>query len=416
MKSKYCWDFSIYEDSYSSLLRYSCPDGMNEENREAWRRYICTKISELMKNETMQTVEFQKIVQQIKEEKSQRERYDAIREKQRIKAAAERKRRSSMERPKITYIPKGLTVDYVEEYGRLIKQEVEFTPTCQDDFLYQRRFLERWYKKSVPQLIAMGRPDAAYGVSVALCKAIPQFVFRDDIKAMLNTQKTQMRKLVLGAFEGLVESVKAWNNEGERRKVCDLLASEAKQYEDWRGMVKTLMAMIPSTPFVGEQVAVSREMNDTEAYQAHQRALEEKRRMEAEKESRSLIPLNEDYETRIFNSRNIGWNCDKIWHLMLDEGKKITQMTEEGRFQEAALRFMQLTKSMCRHFVADEHYNYFDDMYSPEYAIDDLIDLFTRHDQMKRLPKETKEYLHQAWKEIEESECCQDYGIPRRGF
>ena len=24
-----------------------------------------------------------------------------------------------MERPKITYIPKGLTVDYTEEYGRL---------------------------------------------------------------------------------------------------------------------------------------------------------------------------------------------------------------------------------------------------------------------------------------------------------
>ena len=41
--------------------------------------------------------------------------------------------------------------------------------------------IERWYKKSVLQLIAMGRPDAAYGVSMALCKAIPQFVFREDI-------------------------------------------------------------------------------------------------------------------------------------------------------------------------------------------------------------------------------------------
>lgn len=56
---------------------------------------------------------------------------------------------------------------------------VEFTPTCQEDFLYQRRLIERWHKKSVPQLIAMGRPDAAYGVSMALCKAIPQFV-QDD--------------------------------------------------------------------------------------------------------------------------------------------------------------------------------------------------------------------------------------------
>ena len=37
---------------------------------------------------------------------------------------------------------------------------------------------------------------------------------------------------------------------------------------------------------------------------------------------------------------------------------------------------MQMTKLMCRHFVEDEHDNYFNDMYSSEYAIDDLIDLF----------------------------------------
>ena len=44
---------------------------------------------------------------------------------------------------------------------------------------------------------------------MALCKAIPQFVFREDIKTMLDTQKPQLRKLIVGAFEGLVESVKA---------------------------------------------------------------------------------------------------------------------------------------------------------------------------------------------------------------
>ena len=77
----------------------------------------------------------------------------------------------------------------------------------------------------MPQLIAMGRPDAAYGVRMALCKAIPQFVFREDIKTMLDTQRPQLRKLIIGAFEGLVESVKAWNNETERRKVCDFLST-----------------------------------------------------------------------------------------------------------------------------------------------------------------------------------------------
>lgn len=220
---KYLIDFRIYEQTWSDSYGWTCPDCVNEDNVEAWRCYVSSKISELMTDETMQEPEFQKILEQEKEDKRRREEYDRREKELRIKHAEERRRRSSMERPKITYIPKGLTVDYTEEYGRLWKQEVEFTPTCQEDFLYQRRLIERWYKKSVPQLIAMGRPDAAYGVSMALCKAIPQFVFREDIKTMLDTQRPQLRKLIIGAFEGLVESVKAWNNETERRKVCDFL-------------------------------------------------------------------------------------------------------------------------------------------------------------------------------------------------
>ena len=391
----------------------SC-DYVTDENREAWQRFVENKIRELMKPETMDLPEFKEYLAIVQEEKRKREEYDRKEKELRIKHAEDRRRRSSMERPKITYIPKGVTVDYTEEYGRLLKQEVEFTPTCQEDFLYQRRLIERWYKKSVPQLIAMGRPDAAYGVSMALCKAIPQFVFREDIKTMLDTQKPQLRKLVVGAFEGLVESVKAWNNESERRKVCDFLHTEAIRYKGWRGMTQTLIAMVPSATFKGEPMAVTREMNEVEVYQERLRKLEEKRHMEAEKEARSLIPLNPDYEMRIFNSRNIGWDCDQIWHLMLEENKRIERLAEQGDYQEAALRFMQMTKSMCRHFVEDEHYNYFDDMYSPEYAIDDLIDLFAGLDKAGKLPVETKEYLEKAWQEIKETECYQDYGLPRK--
>lgn len=28
-------------------------------------------------------------------------------------------------------------------------------------------------------------------------------------------------------------------------------------------------------------------------------------------QARSVIPLNEKYETRIFNRRNISWNCER---------------------------------------------------------------------------------------------------------
>ena len=416
MRKKYLIDFRIYEQTWRDSYGWTCPDCVVEDNVEVWRRYVSAKISELITDETMQEPEFQKILEQVKEEKRRREEYDRREKELRIKHADERRRRSSMERPKITYIPKGLTVDYTEEYGRLLKQEVEFTPTCQEDFLYQRRLIERWYKKSVPQLIAMGRPDAAYGVSMALCKAIPQFVFREDIKTMLDTQRPQLRKLIIGAFEGLVESVKAWNNETERRKVCDFLSMEAKRYKAWRGMTQTLIALMPSAAFVGEPMVVTREMSETEVYQERLRKQEEKRRMEAEKEARSIIPLNPDYETRIFNRRNISWDCDQIWHLMLEENKRIERIAEQGDYQEAALRFMQMTKSMCRHFVEDEHYNYFDDMYSPEYAIDDLIDLFAGLDKAGKLPVETKEYLEKAWQEIKETECYQDYGLPRKGL
>ena len=415
MKSEYYWTFRIETSRFGGVLGPSC-DYVTDENREAWQRFVENKIRELMKPETMDLPEFKEYLAIVQEEKRKREEYDRKEKELRIKHAEDRRRRSSMERPKITYIPKGLTVDYTEEYGRLLKQEVEFTPTCQEDFLYQRRLIERWYKKSVPQLIAMGRPDAAYGVSMALCKAIPQFVFREDIKTMLDTQRPQLRKLVVGAFEGLVESVKAWNNESERRKVCDFLHTEAKRYKEWRGMTQILIAMAPSAAFEGEPKAVIREMNETEVYKERLRKQEEKQRIEAEKEARSLIPLNPDYEMRIFNSRNIGWDCDQIWHLMLEENKRIERLTEQGDYQEAALRFMQMTKSMCRHFVEDEHYNYFDDMYSPEYAIDDLINLFVGLDKDGKLPIDTKEYLDKAWLEIKETACYQDYGLPRRGF
>ena len=415
MKTKYYWTFRIETSRFGGVLGPSC-DYVTDENREAWQRFVENKIRELMKPETMDLPEFKEYMAKVQEEKRKREEYNRREKELRIKHADERRRRSSMERPKITYIPKGLTVDYTEEYGRLLRQEVEFTPTYQEDFLYQRRLIERWYKKSVPQLIAMGRPDAAYGVSMALCKAIPQFVFREDIKTMLDTQKPQLRKLVVGAFEGLVESVKAWNNETERRKVCDFLHTEAIRYKGWRGMTQTLIAMVPSATFKGEPMAVTREMNEAEVYQERLRKLEEKRHMEAEKEARSLIPLNPDYEMRIFNSRNIGWDCDQIWHLMLEENKRIERLAEQGDYQEAALRFMQMTKSMCRHFVEDEHYNYFDDMYSPEYAIDDLIDLFVGLDKDGKLPIETKEYLGKAWLEIKDTECFQNYGLPRKGI
>ena len=55
-------------------------------------------------------------------------------------------------------------------------------------------------------------------------------------------------------------------------------------------------------------------------------------------------------------------------------------------------------------------------MYSPEYAVSDMMEVFERLAKEGKLPKEVNEYLHEAWKEIEEMESSVGYGIPRKGL
>lgn len=171
--------------------------------------------------------------------------------------------------------------------------------------------------------------------------------------------------------------------------------------------------MMPSEPLVGEPVAVVREKSEEDLLLERKLKREEQQKLEAEKEAQSVIPLNEDYETRIFASSIVDWDCRMISHLMHHENERIKALANRGEYQEAALRFMQLAKSMCRHFISDEHYCYFDDLYSPEYAIDYLVDFFNELANEGKLPDETKEYLKKAWQEIMETECHQSYGMLR---
>ena len=411
MKSEYYWTFRIESSRYYGEKDSDSLGFITEENKETWLRFIQNKINELMKPETMDSQEFKECLMYVEEEKRKREEYSRREKELRIKHAEERQRRSSIEKPKIAYIPKGLTVDYEKEYGRLIRQEVTFVPTVEDDFLYQLRFLERWYKKSVPQLIELKRPDAAYAVAVELCRQLPDFVFRRDIEGYLKPKKPRLRKLIEGAFSALVDSVKAWNNEEKRRWVNDFIFKQTRYYHDYRGLQKVMLQMMPSESLVGEPVAVVREKSEEDLLLERKLKGEEQQRLEAEKEARSVIPLNEDYETRIFASSNVGWDCDLISYLMHEENERIKALANRGEYQEAALRFMQMAKSMCRHFISDEHYCYFDDLYSPEYAIDDLVDFFNELEKEGKLPEDTKEFLKKAWQEIMETECHQSYGM-----
>ena len=95
-----------------------------------------------MTAEVMNTPEFRDVELQIREEKLLRIKWDEKR-----KRSMEKQRyRAKMERPRINYIPKGLSVDYEEEYSKYLIQEVSFEPRDNDDFtagwVYQETDME----------------------------------------------------------------------------------------------------------------------------------------------------------------------------------------------------------------------------------------------------------------------------------
>ena len=411
-KKRYSIIFYLSENTWS-MNGIPCPDCVDESNYQAWSRYLSKQIDKLLCAETMQAAEFQEELEKIR-----RDREERIAHQKRLDEASEvRRRRSCMARPKIDYIPKGLTVDLEEAYAEYFKQEVEFRPENKEDFLYMLRLLERWEKKSVPAVLAKGRPDAAYAIAMGLCEHLALLIYREDIRDYLNDYKLRIGKLIYANFAALAESVRAWNHEEKRKVVAVYIGRSMERFDGYGRMRNRLSALIPMEPLKGDPVAVVREMSVAEeraAREAEQRRLTaERQRHEAEKEARSLIPLNREYEEKVFNSRNVDWDCYSIWQLMLEENKNIETLLAAGEYQTGALRFLQLTKSMCRHFVMDRHWECFDDMYSPEYAIEDLVETFEKLAKEGRLPEEVKRYIHEAWKEIEETECCTDYGMPR---
>ena len=382
-----------------------------KEDEQVWAEYLTKKIGELLTPDAVDTPEFKAAMEKVRKDRERALNYELRREKER----EDYHRRKVMARPKITFIPKGLTVDYEKEYAVFFDQEVTYCPIDKDDFLYQVRLMNRWQDKSVPQIIEMGRPDAAYAIAIELCRHIPLFLNRDDQQEYIQENKPRIKKMIVGSFSALASSVKAWNNEEKRLYVNNFIFEQSKQYADFRGLQKTLIQMMISDPFIGEPVQVTREMSDEEAYKARQeqrrKEFEERVRMVEEREAKSLIPLNQNYESMIFNRRNVTREFMVIDIQVGSECDRIRALADKGDFMTAATCFLQLTKSMCKHFIEDEHYNYFDDLYAPEYTIQSLVDYFNQLITQGKLPEDVKEYLHKGWTEIKSYEACTDYGL-----
>lgn len=93
---------------------------------------------------------------------------------------------------------------------------------------------------------------------------------------------------------------------------------------------------------------------------------------------------------------------------MRKETALIKEAINAGVYLQAVTMYLQLLKSMCIHFVKDEHYCYFDDLYSPEYVLQEIFEKL----QMQELDFETAMLLKEGHDEILQTECYKDYGCP----
>lgn len=113
----------------------------------------------------------------------------------------------------------------------------------------------------------------------------------------------------------------------------------------------------------------------------------------------SLFPPNNILEKEIFTPRNLGPDCDIIGGLLY-------------RFGDMFILSLQMLDSLTTHFIADEHWCWFDDFYSPDYTVSRIWDAFVPHIRSGALAGEPLAELESGLKQIEQSEAYQNYWIP----
>ena len=84
---------------------------LTSESEAVWREYLTKKIWDLITPEAMETPEYKAAEEKIQKKREEQERF--VRQMQRMRQHTETRR--SLSRPKINYIPQGLTIDLEKE-------------------------------------------------------------------------------------------------------------------------------------------------------------------------------------------------------------------------------------------------------------------------------------------------------------
>ena len=124
-----------------------------------------------------------------------------------------------------------------------------------------------------------------------------------------------------------------------------------------------------------------------------------------------VTPLKEEIE-KVFNPCNIDMDCSTIDDLLTPYKRQVKTLLDKGETDEAITIFLEILESLSYHFVKDEHYTYFDDMYCPDYTCNDMMRYFIEKINNGTIPDQAKQRLSAEIDKISKMEAYQGYGSP----
>lgn len=124
-----------------------------------------------------------------------------------------------------------------------------------------------------------------------------------------------------------------------------------------------------------------------------------------------LTPLKTEIEA-IFSECNIDNDCDTIASLLSPYWKTVRESLSQGNYAEAVTILPEVLERLTYHFVEDEHYDYFDDMYSPDYVCLDMMKAVIEAVKGGNFPNEELVQLKNGLNKLKHTEAYEDYGVP----
>lgn len=124
-----------------------------------------------------------------------------------------------------------------------------------------------------------------------------------------------------------------------------------------------------------------------------------------------LTPLKAEIEA-LFSKHNLDDDCDTIASLLSAYRKAVRESIIQGNYADAITVLLEALESLTYHFVEDEHYDYFDDTYSPDYVCQEMMDAIIKAIKSGNLPAEELQRLKDRLEKLKHTEAYEDYGVP----